>query len=156
MFSIDIDETLNQLSTQLKECKEEYLSTNVQKGEIQRVQGLISKWGPDKTLGSILSTLKKYYKYTCPKCNGAGFIIVHVPEYLGIGGDGRDVGCHDAYDEEQTCDLCNGIGYTTQKYVPHYVQDGWEPEEKESEDDELEDDELEDNTDKETLMEILK
>ena len=142
---------INEIANQLKDNKEEYLANNVQKGDIQRIQTLISKWGPDRTLGSIMSTLKKYYKYTCPKCNGVGFSIVHVPESLGWGGDGRGPGCHDAYDEKVTCDLCNGIGYTIKKYVPHYVQDGWEPEEKEPEDDESED-----NTDKETLIEILK
>ncbi len=143
MFSINFD--TNEILNQIKEDKEEYLSTNVQKGEIQRLQGLISKWGPDRTLGSIMSILKKYYKYACPKCNGVGYIITHVPE--DYGNDGRDYR-HGAYDKRDDCDLCNGIGYTTVKYIPHYVQDGWEPEEKEEE--------LEDNTDKETLIEILK
>lgn len=100
------------------------------KQEIRHIIELVDKWGKDKTLGEILTALTSVYKYKCPVCNGTGIIITHVPEYLGMGGDGRDVGCHDAYDREDDCELCNGIGYTEVKYVPHMVQDGWEPENK--------------------------
>lgn len=76
------------------------------------IEILINRYGKNATLKEVLRAEQGDYIYVCPKCAGRG--IVKEKYFTGEG-----------YNQEEKireikCSLCNGIGYTKEKYVKKY------------------------------------
>lgn len=74
------------------------------------VKQLIERFG-DVKLSAVAEYLKAGRPYPCPKCGTTGRIRVNINTNM----DSRD---YNPNGVEGTCDLCDGYGYTAEKYEP--------------------------------------
>ena len=74
---------------------------------------LIKEYGNNITLKQLLELQETEYKYICNKCHGDGFVNVEKKNYnpIFLDNDGEIT----RYTIE-TCDLCEGVGYTKDEY----------------------------------------
>lgn len=93
--------------------------------KVFELMNLINYYGDDVTLKDVLNDItnnKPIYK--CPNCNGTGKISV---EYNGYPEGLPDSGfVYEPTYKDVECELCKSEGYTTVKYRPKMIQDGWE------------------------------
>lgn len=80
--------------------------------KIVDIEILINRYGENATLKEVLRAEQGDYIHVCLKCAGRG--IVREKYFIGEG-----------YNQEEKtreikCNLCNGIGYTKEKYVKKY------------------------------------
>ncbi|OYP91316.1 hypothetical protein [Ligilactobacillus salivarius] len=91
--------------------------------KIIEIKQLIEKYGKETTLETVLHEIQGDRKYECPKCHGKGSVSVEYNKYDKYSGwiVGTEV-------KDEQCDLCNGHGYTRDKYQPKVkvIDDGWE------------------------------
>lgn len=91
---------------------------------INQIKGLIDQYGEQATLEEILRRVQGNKVFKCPKCNGKGYVTT---EYNGYPSGLPDSGfVYEPAFRQETCDLCKGDGYTSHKYKPKMIQDGWE------------------------------
>lgn len=94
--------------------------------KVYEVVNLCSVYGRNTTLGELCRIIQEGRIYKCPKCDGAGKLTMKYNAYpSGLPDSGF------VYEEgikTIDCDLCNGEGYTSIKYIPKMVQDGFIPE----------------------------
>ena len=122
--TINLNSMVHDYLNEHREEMKQKIYDNPGKGEIQKIYTLAGKFGPSITLQEIIDNFRSIYNYKCPKCNGTGFIEVEYNAYPeGLPDSGFVY--EKAYKHED-CDLCNGIGYTKDKYQPRMIQDGWE------------------------------
>lgn len=96
--------------------------------KIIEVESLRDKYGGETTLDELVTILMGNKKYKCPNCLGTGYIT---EEYNGYPSGLPDSGwVYEPAYKETKCELCNGDGYTSKKYIPNIVQTqkGWKEE----------------------------
>lgn len=92
--------------------------------KVFEIMMLCERFGYDAKLSDVLDKVRAGRVYECPKCHGVGTIK---EEYNGYPSGLPDSGfVYEAAYRTVDCDLCQGHGYTKDKYVPRMVQDGWE------------------------------
>lgn len=91
--------------------------------KVTDIVSLIDIYGKDTTLGEIFDKVANGRIHKCPKCKGKGTITIEYNAYpKGLPDSGF---VYEAGYRKEECDLCDGQGYTKEKYTPKMVRDGW-------------------------------
>jgi len=90
---------------------------------------LINDYGDKATLSDILKIVADGRIYECPKCNGLGYTVVEYNAYPE--GLPDSCGVYEPGFKNVECDICQGEGYTREKYEPKYKLEGYFPVSKE-------------------------
>lgn len=92
--------------------------------KIYEAKQLCHQYGSNTTLGDLVRIIQGNKVHMCPKCSGKGYTVVEYNSYPdGLPDSGWE---YRAAYKNIPCDLCDGAGYTSHKYKPRMVQDGWE------------------------------
>lgn len=91
--------------------------------KIQELEKLAKRYGYSTRLYQIIEQLMAEKPYECPKCHGEGTLEEAYNSYPSGFPDSGWV--YEPRTETVECDLCNGEGYTSVKYKPNMVQQGW-------------------------------
>ena len=100
--------------------------------KIQELDKLAKRYGYSTRLWQVMEKIKKEKPYVCPKCGGTGIQEVTYNTYTSGFPDSGWV--YEPKIKTVDCDLCNGEGYTSVKYKPNMVQQGWVAESDEEKD----------------------
>lgn len=94
---------------------------------IQEAIKLRNFYGGHITLDELVNIIKGDKVHKCPQCNGTGIIKLQNKRAIQVN-EHQFITCKDFNIDILTdfCELCNGDGYTKEKYVPRMIQDGWE------------------------------
>lgn len=74
---------------------------------------------------NVAELIKQRYKdlHKCPQCNGLGYVV---EEYNAYPHNLPDSGwVYQPGFRKSECDLCKGVGFTKEEFVPNIVQQGW-------------------------------
>lgn len=88
---------------------------------INEIIELCEEYGENITLGDLKRIIQGNKKYECPKRKGKGYTVEEYNAYpRGLPDSGW---VYEAGYRNIPCDLCNGIGYTENKYKTKMVQE---------------------------------
>lgn len=87
--------------------------------KVHKMLELCERYGSNTTLGDLARKVQRNKIYKCPGCNGIGYIKVKCVAYFpDLHGGGWVQGWK--Y-KDCECGLCNGDGYTEEKYKPQIL-----------------------------------
>ena len=102
--------------------KDKFFSTFIPpRKNLNDIQELINKYGPDTTLKEVLDKVNesspyRFLKYRCPKCSGLGYTVKEYNAYpSGLPDSGW---VYEAGYDYDICNLCKGMGWTAREYKP--------------------------------------
>lgn len=91
--------------------------------KIHELEKLAKCYGYNVTISELIFKFKEDKPYMCPKCKVIGIQEVTYNAYpSGLPDSGW---VYEPKTKTVDCDLCNGEGYTSVKYKPNMVQQGW-------------------------------